>query len=61
MLQRDDDVPAPWTAEGKKRIAKLNLQMITSDATKAAVDEKSNRKRPHDDDAENSVMLHKYY
>lgn len=29
-LRRDDPTPAPWTAEGKKRIEELGLQMVVS-------------------------------
>ncbi|CAI6375138.1 unnamed protein product [Macrosiphum euphorbiae] len=28
VLKRDDPIPAPWTAKGKKRIAQLGLEMI---------------------------------
>lgn len=30
VLRRDDPIPAPWTAQGKKRIAQLGLQLIVS-------------------------------
>jgi len=28
VLRRDDPTPAPWTAQGKKRIAQLGLKLI---------------------------------
>ncbi|XP_012278380.1 E3 ubiquitin-protein ligase UHRF1 isoform X2 [Orussus abietinus] len=31
LLRRDDPAPAPWTAEGKKRIASLDLEMMYPD------------------------------
>ncbi len=31
-MRRDDDSPAPWTDEGKKRIRKLGLTMIMGSA-----------------------------
>lgn len=30
LLRRDDNVPAPWTKEGKLRIASLGLEIIVS-------------------------------
>lgn len=30
VLRRDDPVPAPWTKEGKARMAELGLELIVS-------------------------------
>lgn len=30
VLRRDDPTPAPWTAQGKKRITQLGLEIIVS-------------------------------
>jgi E3 ubiquitin-protein ligase UHRF1 len=30
VLRRDDPIPAPWTAQGKKRMTQLGLKIIVS-------------------------------
>lgn len=30
MLRRDDPIPAPWTKQGKIRMAQLGLELIVS-------------------------------
>lgn len=30
LLRRDDPAPAPWTVEGKERMAQLGLELIVS-------------------------------
>ncbi|KAG8226036.1 hypothetical protein J437_LFUL004157 [Ladona fulva] len=37
LLRRDDEVPAPWTEEGKKRIESLGLQVIYPDGYQEAM------------------------
>ncbi|XP_066597047.1 E3 ubiquitin-protein ligase UHRF1-like [Prorops nasuta] len=40
VLRRDDPAPAPWTAEGKKRIAELGLQPIYPEGYLEAMEKK---------------------
>ena len=43
LLKRDDPAPAPWTEEGKKRIAELGLEMIYPNGYKEAHEEEFNQ------------------
>ncbi|XP_017888057.1 E3 ubiquitin-protein ligase UHRF1-like [Ceratina calcarata] len=57
LLRRDDPAPAPWTKEGKKRIASLGLKLVYPDGyLEAMVKNKeqagSSMKRAFDNDSE---------
>lgn len=45
VLRRDDPTPAPWTKEGKARIASLNLKPIYPDGYLEAMEKKQIKKR----------------
>ena len=47
LMRRDDPAPAPWTAEGKKRIAKLGLEMIYPDGYHEAQEKKIKTEESH--------------
>ncbi|XP_014477333.1 PREDICTED: E3 ubiquitin-protein ligase UHRF1 [Dinoponera quadriceps] len=51
MLRRDDPAPAPWTEEGKERIASLGLKLLYPDGYLEAMkknNHSSGKKRPAD-------------
>ncbi|XP_011151533.1 E3 ubiquitin-protein ligase UHRF1 isoform X2 [Harpegnathos saltator] len=53
VLRRDDSAPAPWTEEGKNRIASLGLKLLYPDGYLEAMKKtSSNKKRPALDDLE---------
>ncbi|XP_058800436.1 E3 ubiquitin-protein ligase UHRF1-like [Phymastichus coffea] len=52
LLRRDDPTPAPWTEEGKSRIAELGLKMIYPEGYKEAQEKKAGIKRKSDDETE---------
>lgn len=63
-LRRDDESPAPWTEEGKKRIKELGLQMIYPEGYEEAQAAKEankslKRKRPTESDAQVKVKKNK--
>lgn len=64
LLKRDDPTPAPWTKEGKKRIAFLGLKMIYPDGysdTKKTLNKTTGRKRPiTDNEEDNNVATKKF-
>ncbi|KAK0099046.1 hypothetical protein PV326_008360 [Microctonus aethiopoides] len=45
ILRRDDEIPAPWTAEGKKRIESLGIEMIDYEFPYANGNKKENSKQ----------------
>ncbi|CAG8441835.1 9445_t:CDS:1 [Acaulospora morrowiae] len=45
-MRRDDDEPAPWTTEGKKRIAELGLTMYVPEELK---DEETKKRKSNED------------
>ncbi|XP_071638230.1 E3 ubiquitin-protein ligase UHRF1 isoform X2 [Temnothorax longispinosus] len=68
VLRRDDPIPAPWTKEGKKRIASLNLKMLypkgylKDEKTMKTFDETGAKteKRLANGDEEDDVDIKKY-
>lgn len=55
LLRRDDPTPAPWTNEGKKRIAELGLQMIYPEGYQEAQEKKTGVKKRKSDDENEST------
>ncbi|XP_014245994.1 E3 ubiquitin-protein ligase UHRF1-like [Cimex lectularius] len=46
LLRRDDPSPAPWTKEGKKRIASLGLEIMYPEGYLAAMENKDKENKP---------------
>ncbi|KAL0121334.1 hypothetical protein PUN28_006693 [Cardiocondyla obscurior] len=60
VLRRDDPTPAPWTKEGKKRIASLGLNTLENedkDVDTKKTNEIKTRKRRYIDNEENNVEI----